>query len=177
MIVAKRPPFVVIPYCQTSKPAIALSQQLTLSQILQTLKKHFMKKTIIIHRILTGLLVVFFGLGSIPDILKVPDAVVLFKHLNLPAYLLPFLGTAKLLGCITLLLPKYIRLKEWVYAGLTFDLLGATFCSLSSGDSPLLVSPMLIGFVLIAGSYTYFHKRLAGKVTASTDNVNARLAV
>ena len=39
--------------------------------------------------------------------LKVPDAIVLFKHLNLPAYLLPFLGTAKLLGCLTLLLPKY----------------------------------------------------------------------
>jgi len=136
-----------------------------------------MKKTIIIHRILTGLLIVFFGLGSIPDILKVPDAVILFKHLNLPAYLLPFLGTAKLLGCLTLLLPKYARLKEWVYAGLTFDLLGATFCSLSSGDSPLLVSPMLIGFALIAGSYIFFHKRLTGKAISSTNTVSANLAV
>jgi uncharacterized membrane protein YphA (DoxX/SURF4 family) len=136
-----------------------------------------MKKTIIIHRILTGLLIVFFGLGAIPDILKVPDAVTLFKHLNLPAYLLPFLGTAKLLGVLTLLLPKNTRLKEWVYAGLTFDLLGATFCSLSSGDSPILVSPMLIGFALIAGSYIFFHKRLAGKAIADTSTVSASLAV
>lgn len=135
-----------------------------------------MKKTIIIHRILTGLLVVFFGLGAIPDILKVSDAVVLFKHLNLPAYLLPFLGTAKFLGCITLLLPKYARLKEWVYAGLTFDLAGATFCALSSGDSPVMVSPMLIGFALIAGSYIYFHKRLAAKGGVASQKLTTRLA-
>ena len=135
-----------------------------------------MKKIIITHRILTGLLVVFFGLGSIPDILKVTDAVVLFRHLNVPIYLLPFLGTAKLLGCITLLLPRYARLKEWVYAGLTFDLAGATFCALSSGDSPLQVSPMLIGFALIAGSYIYFHKRLAVKSRAASTTVGTRLA-
>ena len=135
-----------------------------------------MKKTIIIHRILTGLLIVFFGLGSIPNILKVPDAIVLFKHLNLPAYLLPFLGTAKLLGCLTLLLPKYSRLKEWVYAGLTFDLAGASFCALASGDSLLTVSPMLIGFALIAGSYIYFHKRLAQPNEFARKTASAGLA-
>ena|SRR5579871_795542 len=124
-----------------------------------------MKKTIIIHRILTGLLIIFFGLGSVPDILKVPDAVTLFKHLNLPVYLLPFVGTAKLLACITLLLPGYPRLKEWVYAGLTFDLTGAAYCSLSSGDSILQVAPFLIGYALIASSYIYYHKRRAGQAS------------
>lgn len=121
-----------------------------------------MKRTIIIHRILTGLLIVFFGLGSVPDIMKVNDAGVLFKHLGLPVYLLPFLGVAKLIGCITLLLPGYPRLKEWVYAGLTFDLTGAAFCSLSSGDPVLQVAPFLIGYALIFGSYIYYHKRRAG---------------
>ena len=122
-----------------------------------------MKKTILIHRILTGLLIVFFGLGAIPNILKSDDAVALFKHLNLPVYLLPFLGVAKLLGCITLLIPGYPRLKEWVYAGLTFDLTGAIFCCLSSGDSVVTISPMLIGYVLIFGSYIYYHRRRAGQ--------------
>ena len=135
-----------------------------------------MKKTNITHRILTGLLVAFFGLGAIPDILKVPDAIVLFKHLSLPAYLLPFLGTAKLLGCIVLLLPRYARLKEWVYAGLVFDLAGATYCALSSGDSPVAVSPMLIGFALIAASYIFFHKRLAKRSMTTSGTVTTRLA-
>src|ERR1700722_3574630 len=126
-----------------------------------------MKKTILIHRILTGLLIVFFGLGAIPNILKANDAVVLFKHLNLPVYLLPFLGVAKLLGCITLLLPGFPRLKEWVYAGLTFDLTGAIFCSFSSGDSSVSLSPMLIGYALIFGSYIYYHRRRTGQTGAS----------
>ncbi|HXB08670.1 MAG TPA: DoxX family protein [Puia sp.] len=108
--------------------------------------------------------------------LKVPDAIVLFKHLNLPAYLLPFLGTAKLLGCLTLLLPKYPRLKEWVYAGLTFDLTGATFCALASGDSPLTVAPMPIGFALIAGSYIYFLKRRTQPGEVAGKAINPGLA-
>jgi DoxX-like protein len=126
-----------------------------------------MKRTILIHRILTGLLIVFFGLGSIPDIMKVPEAVNLFKHLSLPAYLLPFLGTAKLLGCITLLLPGYPRLKEWVYAGFTFDITGAAYCSLSSGDPVLQVAPLLIGYALIAASYIFYQKRRAGQPATS----------
>jgi uncharacterized membrane protein YphA (DoxX/SURF4 family) len=134
-----------------------------------------MKKTILIHRILTGLLIAFFGLGAIPNILKVNDAIVLFKHLNLPVYLLPFLGVAKLLGCITLLVPGNPRLKEWVYAGLTFDLTGAIFCSLSSGEPVLSVSPMLIGFVLIFGSYIYYHRRRAGQAGPSGNVVRPEL--
>lgn len=134
-----------------------------------------MKKTIILHRVLTGLLIAFFGLGAIPDILKVSDAVVLFKHLNMPAYLLPFLGTAKLLGCIVLLLPRYARLKEWVYAGLTFDLTGAAFCSLSSGDPVVGLLPFLIGYGLIWGSYVYYHKRAEGAVIRAEEGVRPAL--
>lgn len=135
-----------------------------------------MKKTKIIHLILTGLLIVFFGLGSIPDIMKVDSAVALFKHLSLPAYLLPFLGTAKLIACITLLIPGYPRLKEWVYAGLTFDLAGAAYCSLSSGDSAAQVAPFLIGFALIAGSYIYYHKRRAGSTATAVKATDPKLA-
>lgn len=134
-----------------------------------------MKRTIILHRILTGLLIVFFGLGSIPDILKVDDAIVLFKHLNMPVYLLPFLGTAKLLGCIVLLLPRYARLKEWVYAGLTFDLTGAAFCSLSSGDPVVGLLPFLIGYGLIWGSYVFYHKRAEGVVGGVKERVTPAL--
>jgi GNAT superfamily N-acetyltransferase len=36
-----------------------------------------------------------------------------------------FLGTAKILGVATVLSPSPARLKEWAFAGLTFDLTGA----------------------------------------------------
>ena len=50
------------------------------------------KKTKIIYWIFTGLFAAFMTMASIPDILSVPDAVAVFKHLGYPTYLLPFIG-------------------------------------------------------------------------------------
>ncbi|SMG65112.1 conserved hypothetical protein, partial [methanotrophic bacterial endosymbiont of Bathymodiolus sp.] len=71
------------------------------------------------------------GIGAIPDILYASDAVVLFAHLGYPSYLLPFLGVAKLLGILAILIPGFPRIKEWAYAGLTFDLVGAMYSSIA----------------------------------------------
>src|SRR4029079_11771539 len=85
---------------------------------------------------LTGLWAAFILMSSIPDVLRVPGAVAVFMHLGYPAYLLPFLGTAKTLGVVAVLFPGLPRLKEWAYAGLTFDLMGALYSHLSVGDPP-----------------------------------------
>jgi hypothetical protein len=45
-----------------------------------------------------------------------------------------FLGTAKILGVIAVLVPGAGRLKEWAYAGLIFDITGALYSHLSVGD-------------------------------------------
>ncbi|OXM86987.1 DoxX family protein [Paenibacillus rigui] len=119
-----------------------------------------MKKTTVFYWILTGLLAVLMGLGSFPDILSVPDAVALFQHLGYPAYLLPFLGIAKLLGVIAILVPGFPRLKEWAYAGFVFDLSGAMYSSIAVGDPASGWIFFIIGFILIAGSYILHHKRL-----------------
>lgn len=50
-----------------------------------------MKKTKIIYWIFTGLLVALMVLGSIPDIMSVPDAVALFNHLGIPPTSYPLL--------------------------------------------------------------------------------------
>lgn len=73
-------------------------------------------------------------LGSIPDIMSVPNAVALFNHLGYPTYLLPFLGIAKLLGVVAIIIPGFPRIKEWAYAGFVFDLTGAMYSSISVGD-------------------------------------------
>lgn len=118
-----------------------------------------MKKTIIIYWIFTGLLAALMFLGSIPDILSVPTAVDLFKHLGYPAYLLPFLGVAKILGVIAIVIPGFPRLKEWAYAGFVFDLSGAMYSSISVGDPASGWMGFIIGFILIGGSYIYSHKK------------------
>jgi uncharacterized membrane protein YphA (DoxX/SURF4 family) len=121
------------------------------------------KKINIIYWIFTGLLLVVMGLGAIPDLLSMPEALAVFKHLGYPAYLSPFMGAVKLLGVIAILIPGFPRIKEWVYAGFVFDLTGATYSGLASGDPVLQTLPMLIGYALIIGSYIYHHKRLKAK--------------
>jgi hypothetical protein len=92
-------------------------------------------------------------LSAVPDVLRIPDAVTVFTHLGYPSYLLPFLGTAKILGVAVALTPGVPRLKEWAFAGLTFDLTGALYSHLSVGDPARVWMPAAIGLLLMAGSY------------------------
>jgi uncharacterized membrane protein YphA (DoxX/SURF4 family) len=73
--------------------------------------------------------------------------------LGYPAYLQHFLGVAKLLGAAVILLPRLPRLKEWAYAGMTFDLVGATYSHVAHHDAAgeLLLPVALL--VLLAVSY------------------------
>src|SRR5882672_12578948 len=84
--------------------------------------------------IVTGLLVVLMLAAAVPDLLRSPPAVEIFRHLGYPVYLLPFLGTAKVLGVLAIIIPGFTRLKEWAFAGLVFDVVGALYSHLSVGD-------------------------------------------
>jgi len=101
----------------------------------------------------------FMLLASIPDLLGIPQAVSIFGHLGYPIYLLPFLGTAKTLGVVVVLVPGFRRLKEWAFAGLVFDLIGALYSHLSVGDSPSGWMPAVIGLILVGGSYLSYRRR------------------
>lgn len=130
-----------------------------------------MKKTKIMYWIFTALLVVLMGFGSIPDLMYSPDAVALFDHLGYPTYLLPFLAVAKLLGTAVILIPGFPRIKEWAYAGLTFDLVGATYSSIAVGDPASKWAFMFIGFAIIAGSYVCYHRK---QISTSFQQVTVR---
>jgi uncharacterized membrane protein YphA (DoxX/SURF4 family) len=105
-------------------------------------------------------------LGSaIPDIFSVPVAVEGFRQIGMPAYLLP-LGIAKLLGVVAILIPGFPRIKEWAYAGLIFDLVGATWSILASGQETGNGIFMALPIALGVASYVFYHKKLrAGSTT------------
>ena len=117
-----------------------------------------MKKINIIYWILTGLFA-FLMLGSaIPDIIISPVAVKgMHEELGYPIYFIPFIGVAKLLGVITILIPGFHKLKEWAYAGLIFDLIGATYSIIAIGKPDWLF--MILPLALAIGSYTFYQKR------------------
>ena len=108
-----------------------------------------------IYWVVTGLMAAFMLMASIPDVLRQPQAIEVFGHLGYPPYLLPFLGTAKILGVIAVLIPGSGRLKEWAYAGLVFDIIGALYSHLSVGDPVSVWGFAVVGLVLVGGSYLF----------------------
>ena len=119
-----------------------------------------MKTIKIFYWILTGLMAAFMLLGAIPDVLRIPAAVDVFAHLGYPTYLLPFIGVAKILGVAAVLVPGFQRLKEWAYAGLVFDLVGALYSHVAVGDPPGSWVFPVVGLLLVFGSYLFHRKRM-----------------
>jgi DoxX-like family len=109
---------------------------------------------------ITGLMAALMLLSAVPDVLRVPGAVSVFAHLGYPSYLLLFLGTAKTLGVAAVLVPGLPRIKEWAFAGLTFDVSGALYSHLSVGDSPTAWMPAVLALALIGGSYVGYRLRI-----------------
>jgi len=125
--------------------------------------KNAMKTTKITYWILTGILAAFMFMSSIPDVMYHPDAVAIITHLGYPTYFIPFIGVLKILGVIAILIPGFPKVKEWAYAGLVFDLVGAFYSHISVGDPASAWAFPLIALALVVGSYIFHHKRLAEK--------------
>jgi uncharacterized membrane protein YphA (DoxX/SURF4 family) len=75
------------------------------------------------------------------------------SHLGHPSYFLPLLGTWKILASLTILSPRLPRMKEWAYAGMIFDLTGASFSRYSMGDGILMIIVPLSIAVVTAVSW------------------------
>ncbi|UEG49668.1 DoxX family protein [Ferruginibacter lapsinanis] len=117
-----------------------------------------MKKTKIIYWVFTILFAAFMAFTAIPDVRLTPEAVAFMKTLGYLDYFTRFIGVAKILGCIAILIPGFPKIKEWAYAGLFFDLIGATYSVIAIyGVSPQ-ISFMLLPFALGIISYIYNNK-------------------
>ena len=119
-----------------------------------------MKATNIIYWATTILFGGFMLFTAIPNILVDEGSVNLISTmLGYPEYMIPFLGVAKTLGALAIIIPGFPRLKEWAYAGLFFDLAGAAYSAIQvEGFQPPHLS-FLIFIGVGALSYIYYHKR------------------
>ncbi|MEW6469877.1 MAG: DoxX family protein [Bacteroidota bacterium] len=117
-----------------------------------------MKSIPIIYWTTTILFVGFMAFSGVFDILVTEEAVQFITHLGYPVYFIPFLGVAKLLGSIAILIPSFRRIKEWAYAGLFFDLIAAVYSNyMVDGFQPgaLFMVPV---FGMAIASYIYNRK-------------------
>lgn len=119
-----------------------------------------MKRITIWYWIVTILFAGCMIFSAIPDITSAPDAVTMITGLGYPKYFIPFIGVAKLLGSIAILIPGLKRIKEWAYAGLFFDLFGATYSALATWGFDKAMLFMILPFSFLFISYYLWHKKM-----------------
>lgn len=115
------------------------------------------------NKIIYWIATIWLALGmvstGIVQLLGHEKEVEMFTHLGYPTYLLTILGISKILGVIAVLIPTFVVLKEWAYAGFFFMMTGAVISHMVMGDSLGTVAPPLLLLVLTLVSW-YFRPRL-----------------
>jgi uncharacterized membrane protein YphA (DoxX/SURF4 family) len=89
------------------------------------------------------------------------------KHLGYPVYLLTIIGIWKILGVIAVLVPGFLLLKEWAYAGFFFVMSGAVVSHLFKSDGVGEIAP---GLLLIALTFLSWYLRPANRRIAVIPN-------
>ena len=82
----------------------------------------------------TVLVAAELAVGGVWDILRIPYVRTIVEHLGYPSYFLVILGVCKVPGAAALLIPRFPRLKEWVYAGTFFNYTAALASHWAVGD-------------------------------------------
>ncbi len=119
-----------------------------------------MKNSKLFYWIITGLFSAFMLFSAVPDLISTVDAIKFMNHLGYPNYIVPFLGFAKILGIIAILIPGFTRIKEWAYAGLFFDLAGATYSIIATDGFQPSVLVMLFPIVFLFLSYYLWRRKI-----------------
>lgn len=119
-----------------------------------------MKKENIIYWVTTTLIFLFEGV--MPALTSQSEqAREGIRSLGYPDYFGPMLTVFKVLGALALIIPQVPkRLKEWAYAGFTFDMFAAAISIWAAkGFSGEVFAPLVVWAVLMV-SYIYYHKRV-----------------
>jgi hypothetical protein len=106
----------------------------------------------------TGLFIAFMLVTSFSQVISAKGTKELMVTLMMPTYILPLLGISKLLAIVAILVPSFPKIKEWAYAGLMFDFIGATYSMIAVGGTIDKWGFMIVPILLCGLSY-HFHNK------------------
>ena len=112
----------------------------------------------IIYWIATGLLSMMLLMSAGMYLFKFEDIEAMFLMFGYPTYLIYPLAFAKISAVAVLLIPKPMKIKEWAYSALFFELLLAFGAHFMVEDNPM---GAVIAIVLLAVSYITYSKTIA----------------
>jgi len=115
-----------------------------------------MKAKLVLYWIATALIALETLAGGIVDLTRGRVNVVggpyvahVVAGLGYPVYILAILGIWKIPGAMTLIVPGFLRLKEWAYAGIVFELTSAAASQAVRGRASDITAPVvLLGLAL-----------------------------
>lgn len=119
------------------------------------------RTTNILYWISTSLVALMMLEGGIVEIMRTDSSMQVMTALGYPAYFSVMLGVAKLLGVAAIVLPVPRTLREWAYAGFTFDVLAATVSLATVGPVNGTLSIPIISLALVQASYWTWRRRSA----------------
>jgi hypothetical protein len=123
------------------------------------------KQLRLLYWIITPLFLLGQGWAAIQYLTDAPRMTETITALGYPIYFMKILGVAKLLGIAAIVTGLSPTLKEWAYAGFTFDVCGAFASYLSAGDSLQVALVPAAFFVFQLASYLLW-KQLAQRSAA-----------
>jgi len=135
------------------------------------------KKRSVIYWGSTVFVALLMGFAGVLFLFRLDGSMKVIQHLGYPGYFAPLLGLARLMGAAAILLPVPKTLREWAYAGLTFDVVVVIVSILSSGfPAPAIVQPVIV-LMAVQGSYHCWRKRRAdADADADADDSGPRTA-
>jgi uncharacterized membrane protein YphA (DoxX/SURF4 family) len=104
----------------------------------------------IIYWIVSAVAAALFAVPGTALVAHVPHFAEEMGRLGYPSYFLYLLGVPKVLAAAVIIAPGLPRLKEWAYAGMMFDIIGAIVSHTAAGDGAgTVVMPVVIGCLVI----------------------------
>ena len=114
-----------------------------------------MKNKKILYWVLTVLFAGFMAYSGIGGVKPGTDAIkFLHEGMGYPIHFIQFISIAKIIGAVVLLAPVPRWIKEWAYAGMFFDLLGA-FWALTATSGGIAGGAFII-LPLVVGGLSYY---------------------
>ena len=102
----------------------------------------------------TSILAIVFLVTGLGNLIPFEHIKTDMLQLGYPLYFMAILGTWKILAAIALIIPVNSWLKDWAYAGILFDLTGASFSRMSVGSpSPEIIIPLINAMVSLVSFY------------------------
>lgn len=100
----------------------------------------------------------WFGASGFFELTKNPVVWDITQQLGYPPHFIYILGVFKIAGVLVLLLPnRLLRLKEWVFAGMFFDILFAFFSKIAVLGFPSTLDA-IVAFSVLTVTYIMFRK-------------------